>query len=369
MNGGKPRIILVAPVPPPNGGIANWTEIVLRGLGQYTDWKVSHIDTAPRKRITEGRTIINRVFGGLTSIVRTLMSLRKELSDQTDCVVHIATSASLALFRDRVAIDYLRRHGVPAVYHLHFGRTPEILATESWEKKLLLNNIKRCSKVIAIDGFTKAAIDVEVGGVKTRYIENPIWLDSMHEFEKDGVGDEKKITYVGWVVPTKGIGELCSAWRIIRKTHPDWRLEIIGPYDNKVAASLLGDDWTGIDLTGELPHDQAMRRLAKSSIAVLPSYTEGFPNFVLEAMLLGKAVVGTKVGAMPEMLGEGRGLIIPPADVDTLASALEQLICDESRRREMGALSMNYVRKQCSTQRVVEQYEKVWIEALHEYNT
>ena len=364
MNGKKTKIILVAPVPPPNGGIANWTEIVLRALRQNTDWKVSNIDTAPRRRITEGRTIINRVFGGLASIIRTLGTLRKELSDQTDCVVHIATSASLALFRDCVIINYLCHHKVPVVYHLHFGRTPEILETESWEKRLLLDNIKLCSKVIAIDGFTKAAIDVEVGGDKTCYIENPIWLDSMYEIEKEGVGDEKKITYVGWVVPTKGIGELCSAWRKIRKTYPDWRLEIIGPYDDKVATSLLGDDWTGIDLTGELPHDQAMRRLAKSSIAVLPSYTEGFPNFVLEAMLLGKAIVGTKVGAMPEMLSEGRGLIIPPADVDALAGALEQLICDESRRREMGSLSMNYVRKQCSAQKVVEKYEKVWFEVL-----
>lgn len=361
----KPRIILVAPVPPPNGGIANWTETVLRGLEQYTDWQVILIDVAPQKRITEGRTIVDRVFGGLASICRTLRHLRKELSDQTNCIVHIATSASLALFRDRAVIDYLHHYGIPAVYHLHFGRTPEILAMGSWEKSLLLTNIERCSKVIAIDGFTKEALDNEVGSAKTGFIENPICLDSMHGIVRDGGSDEKKITYVGWVVPTKGIRELCCAWRVIRKTHPDWSLEIIGPYDDAVAASLLGNDLAGIDLSGELPHDQAMARLAKSSIAVLPSYTEGFPNFVLEAMLLGKAVVGTKVGAIPEMLGEGRGLVIPPADVDALTEALEQLIRDEVQRREMGALSVNYVREQCSVERVVEKYEKVWLEALN----
>ena len=111
-----------------------------------------------------------------------------------------------------------------------------------------------------------------------------------------------------------------------------------------------------------------MRRLATSSIAVLPSYTEGFPNFVLEAMSLGKPVVATAVGAIPEMVGDERGILIPPRNAKALELALEKLMDNPFKRQELGLKAKDFVRKNYSAEVVVDEYKKVWLEIMGKAN-
>lgn len=360
----KRRIVFIAPLPPPFGGIANWTRIVVDGIKKNLNWQVAIADTAPRKRATEGRVLSDRILDGLFSTYRTIRFLKQECKSNIPQVVHVATSGSLALFRDRVILKYLLKHNIPSVYHLHFGRVPEILKGVSWEKRILLKNLKLCSRLIVIDGFTRDALcDVSDSG-KVRYIENPIDIDALLAISQGDAIEHKTVIYIGWIVPSKGIAELCQAWKGIYKKHPDWRLELVGPYDSQAVESLVGDCSIGIDLMGELPHDQAMRRLSQSAIAVLPSHTEGFPNFVLEAMALGKPVVGTDVGAIPEMLDDGRGLVVPSRDVGALEHAVERLIVCKEERLEMGISALQYVEEHCAVDRVISRYEGAWLEAM-----
>ena len=69
----KLNIIFVAPIPPPYGGIANWMAMLSRYLDAEMNDKILYkiIDTSPKKRVTEGRGIIQRVAGGLLSLIKT----------------------------------------------------------------------------------------------------------------------------------------------------------------------------------------------------------------------------------------------------------------------------------------------------------
>jgi glycosyltransferase involved in cell wall biosynthesis len=81
--------------------------------------------------------------------------------------------------------------------------------------------------------------------------------------------------------------------------------------------------------------------LAAADVLALPSRTEGLPMAVLEAMAAGLPVVASAVGSLPEVLGEGAGLLVPPGDVPALRLALERLfvpdvraaVATEARRR------------------------------------
>ena len=92
---------------------------------------------------------------------------------------------------------------------------------------------------------------------------------------------------------------------------------------------------------GPKPHDDAVRMMAAADLFTLPSYSEGFPNVVAEAMALGKPILATTVGAIPEMLDIGGpeecGVVVPPREVEPLAAALERLLATEpSYRLEIG---------------------------------
>jgi glycosyltransferase involved in cell wall biosynthesis len=81
-------------------------------------------------------------------------------------------------------------------------------------------------------------------------------------------------------------------------------------------------------------------QLERADIAVLPSYTEGLPNAVMEAMAHGVPVVASDVGGVCSLLGSGAGVLVPPGDELALAAALQALIDDEAARRRMGRVGL-----------------------------
>ena len=117
-----------------------------------------------------------------------------------------------------------------------------------------------------------------------------------------------------------------------------WRrgLELGEAYRARVAPTLdrLGDR---VRVLGPCSHDRALEILAESDIQVLPSYIEGFPIVVLEAMAAGLPLLATSVGAVPDVIRDGiDGFVIPPRDTETLSERLGQLAADPALRERMG---------------------------------
>jgi glycosyltransferase involved in cell wall biosynthesis len=84
--------------------------------------------------------------------------------------------------------------------------------------------------------------------------------------------------------------------------------------------------------------------LPNADLFVLPSFTEGLPNVVLEASAAGVPVVATAVGGTPEVVAHGRtGLLVPPGDATALAERIIELLRDEPRRRQLGAAGRQLV--------------------------
>jgi glycosyltransferase involved in cell wall biosynthesis len=91
-------------------------------------------------------------------------------------------------------------------------------------------------------------------------------------------------------------------------------------------------------------------------VVVLPSYREGLPICVLEAMAHGRPVVATAVGGIPQLVEHGRtGLLVEPGDADALRAALERLLGDAELRRRMGRAARARVERTCSWERVTDE--------------
>ena len=85
-------------------------------------------------------------------------------------------------------------------------------------------------------------------------------------------------------------------------------------------------------LPGGMEPLQVARWISAADLLTLPSWSEGYPNVVVEALACGTPVVATDVGGTREILREGRGLLVPPRDADALRGALaEALRCDWNR--------------------------------------
>jgi glycosyltransferase involved in cell wall biosynthesis len=103
-----------------------------------------------------------------------------------------------------------------------------------------------------------------------------------------------------------------------------------------------------------------MERMAKCDLFVLPSHTEGFPNVILEAMSFGCAIIATDVGAIPEILEDGAGMLFKSQNSDSLIGVLNKVLYDSNLRNHMGICAQKKVFDKFTIDIAFNAYMKIW---------
>ena len=152
--------------------------------------------------------------------------------------------------------------------------------------------------------------------------------------------DKTIFLYVGYLWKRKGLLELIQAFERLQKQHGQCHLVLCGEGEDEVAIRQAATDSSqaqSIQFAGAVPPDEIHRYMQASDVFTLPSYNEGMPNAVMEAMACGLPVVATSVGGLPAALKDCEGaILVPPREVSPLAEALFSTV-DETRRQSMGA--------------------------------
>uniref|UniRef100_UPI0025E396F7 sugar transferase n=1 Tax=Deinococcus sp. TaxID=47478 RepID=UPI0025E396F7 len=147
----------------------------------------------------------------------------------------------------------------------------------------------------------------------------------------------------------KGISEYVEAARQVRARHPQARFQLVGPLDPSPDSYTQADldAWQAegvIEYLGELR--DVRPALAECRIYVLPSYREGTPRTVLEAMALGRPVITTDAPGCRETVTEGvNGFLVPVGDAGALADRMDALIGDPALAARMGAAGLALARQ------------------------
>ncbi len=158
--------------------------------------------------------------------------------------------------------------------------------------------------------------------------------------------DEVVMIFVGGLKRTKGLYELVEALRLVRKQQKNVVLKVIGSGIEENGLKALASEYglqSSIEFVGSVLPDDIHRWMKAADVLVLPSYEEGMPNVVMEAMACGLPVVSTAVGGMPKAVGECAGVIlVPPRTIDDLSKALERVCSDASLRAQMGSAAADW---------------------------
>jgi glycosyltransferase involved in cell wall biosynthesis len=151
---------------------------------------------------------------------------------------------------------------------------------------------------------------------------------------------QPRFVFIGWLEEAKGVFELLAAFDSVRKSIPGAHLEICG---NGSAAAELRlkvrqlEMEDAVTFRGWVGSEEKAAALARAWALVLPSYSEGMPNAVLEAMAAGRAVIASNVGGIPELVEDGEsGLLVEPRQVGALAEAMRTLAQNPATAEAMG---------------------------------
>lgn len=312
-------LVLVSPCPPPTGGITRWTESIMFALEHRHDLNVVLVNSSLGISADE-RTFIRKIVGMLGVVKRGIRAVDNARREK--CVIHVCTSGRYGFIRDYLLVLYARFRNVPSCVHMHFGRIPEILKSDTFEAFLLRSVLSAADFVVTMDRSSFNALKESGQARNIANIPNPIPIQHI----KQPVSKDKTVLFVGHVYKEKGIEILIEAWRAFEVDHPCWNLDVVGRVDSEYER-YLSDMASGLSISflGEMPHEDTLDCISKASILVLPSYSEGFPNVILEAMLAKTVAIGSLVGAIPEMLDYDERLLVPCGDSESLYRAMSYI--------------------------------------------
>ena len=283
--------------------------------------------------------------------------------------MHIATSASLALYKDYIYLWIASRFKADVVFHYHFGRIPKLKQLRNWEWNKLISCVEKSKYVIVIDPISYKVLCEEGFGQKVFYIPNPCSL-SIETIAKQPLKLRQKndFIFVGHVIPTKGVCELVKAFT---QLDADVHLEIIGLCSEEIFEvlkniALMKEDGSWLTIVGNKDRNYVLYRMNEADALILPSYTEGFPNVVLEAMACGCPVIATNVGAIADMLSvdikeNSCGVCLLSHSAEEICNTVKQylevkdIVKDGFARNGKNRVLSNY-----TMEKVFPQYARLW---------
>lgn len=206
--------------------------------------------------------------------------------------------------------------------------------------------------------------ETQVGVSPSKLVIVPNWIDSSVYRINVGKGEPIIITFLAWVDRSKGIYETIKLGAYLQDRY-NVQLNIAGngkDYEN--IKQLIQDENLGktITLKGWVTGEDKIDLLAASHIFILPSYAEGMPNALLEAMASGLACVATKVGSIPDVIQHGtNGLLVDPGDENGLIQQVVRLLDSPVERDKMGRLAREDIDRKHSIDAAVQIFKRLII--------
>lgn len=239
-----------------------------------------------------------------------------------------------------------------------------ILNTVTWLYTWAIGRIlfNLCDKVVLLhEGLISTA--KKLGIPRFRVIHNGVDLDSFQNVKppedivkKDG---ELFVTYIGRMDKVKGYDVLIEAGRSILGKYKNVKFLFVGGSSKLEELDKSTD--TRMIFTGFRKDVASI--LSVSDIVVLPSFAEGLPNTIMEAMASKLSVIASNVGGIPYLIKDGEtGFLIPPGDVHELEKKLSELIEDKDLRERIGEEARKKIQVDFNWEAIHEEYEKVFAE-------
>lgn len=267
------------------------------------------------------------------------------LTDRKIRLVHIHTAAGGSFTKHLYYAALARMMGRRVIMHCHASRFRIWFESLPQTKQgAVLRRMSKLDRLIVLSQSWKAYfVQIGMDGDRIEVLHNitpPAALERTERAE----GAPLRLLFLGEIGPRKGVFDLLETMRLLKEKQPGgFSLDIGGNKREEVLRAAIREKGLedAVRFDGFVSGEKKAALLAGTDVFVLPSYNEGLPISILEAMSYGCAILSTPVGGIPEVVREN-GILVQPGDVSTLAEALVTMQ-DDTLRRRMGAESLRVV--------------------------
>jgi len=383
----KPRVLFIGPYPPPYAGPEAATELLIKSSFVDT-FDVFHLNTNFRKSNAEKGKID---FIAVTQTALFFLRILRVLFCKKPRIVYYFVTATMRgwIFRDIWVIFLSKIFKAKIIIHMRGGHF-----RLNYERTIVI-----CRWLIQVACRCVSAALVQSNSLKTQFtgILNEDRIISIYnaiDTKKYSNNDllnyrKRSFLFLGHLSFAKGYCDILKTIPEIADEFPDAMFffagSIISKEKNVLINQATGNDLIFIDpnecyhhyiagkyvshhkYLGFLNEKQKVEMLKYCDALLLPSYSEGLPNAVLEAICMGKPVICSSVGALNDIIKDRiNGLLISPGDVDALKEAIRTLCKDFSLRDSMAKINYTYARRCFSTEIIISQLTKIIIDIISE---
>jgi glycosyltransferase involved in cell wall biosynthesis len=321
------RVVHVGPALDVKGGVSSVQRLIVEELQREVD--ITHIAS----------TCDGGVSAKTRCYLRALRALRRELKTHARAIVHVHFASRGSTWRKLLIASLALRGGATLVLHAHGGGFDRFLSQQpKFMQRWIQATFRQAQLFVVLSThwrdyyIRRLGIDAD----RVRVLWNPTRMPAT-------VPDRRgratiHLVYLGLIVVPKGPFDLVRALALL----PDdlrSRVRLTAAGNGELAAlrELAARLRVNVDVRSWITAEERDHLLQAADIYVLPSYFEGVPMSILEAMAAGLPVIATRVGGVPEIVEhEQTGLLIDAGDVTALARQIERLTRDEALRLRFG---------------------------------
>lgn len=321
------KVILLAPTPPPIGGIAAWT-VRMMNATLPNDWKVEVVDEKIiGKREFFGDMTKHDIKSEIKRCHGIWSGLRKALKDKEAKVVHACIAAnSMPVLREYISACITKIRGRKFI--IHFRCTvPNIVGG-----RLNVIALKMlCNKADYVMLLNKQSEEYIKRITKTKTVVIPNFVDATEVDNAHEIREKiQRVLYVGGVIESKGCLDIIE----VAKNFPDIEFKLIGNPEEACVKAV--EKVPNVILAGTMPHSEIIEEMKQADVFMFLTYFpgEGFSNSLAEAMAAGLPCIVTDWAANRDMIEDKGGVVVSVHGVEEAIGALSYMQSIQVRKTQ-----------------------------------
>jgi glycosyltransferase involved in cell wall biosynthesis len=298
-----------------------------------------------------------RALRGYVSIARYLLTLDAPL-------VHVHMASRASFWRKSLVCLMARARGRPYIVHLHGGEFSQFYQDECGPRlqRFVRSTLENAAVVLALSEEWRQRLLRIAPRARIEVLPNAVALPELGSLNRTAEL-APTVLFLGDLRRAKGTYDLVHAFARIAERFPKARLVCggVGDIEHVRALAQQLEIADRVSCPGWLDLAQKQRAFACSSIFVLPSYAEGLPMALLEAMSWGLPVITTPVGGIPQLVQKDvNGSLVQPGHIDDLAAALATLLASSAVRARLGAAARSTIETHYTLDRALQRLGEIY---------
>jgi len=314
------------------------------------------------------RHLVSHAEGSsLEKIGLTLKAVMAVLFGSGYDILHLHVASGASFFRKSLVAWAGKLRGKPLVMHVHGADFDEFYQRSgSLVQAYIRSTFATCNKVLLLSAYWKGFFDEHIHAGNTEILQNGVYAERFRAHHTLPA-NLNRFLFLGRLGQRKGVYDLLEAIRrlVHEQGHSGLVFYLAGDGELQQVEEIITKQQLQqqVQLLGWLNEQQKLEWFSRVDTMVLPSYNEGLPMAILEAMAAGKIIISSTVGGIPELVKhQENGFLITPGDVEALSNYIRYVVEHPAEMQQMAVRNMQKIDSQYNLAKINARLAEIYAE-------